>query len=720
MKIFPFLSVLIGMTGLMSTPVRSQTETYQNDAVYVRFRQQAAPKTATGSRMVSIEKAKPLQNLQEIYGLHREMACMRTLGSPVLERTFKIYLDSSQKIDLLLEELRNDESIEMVERIPLYYLQGAVAENSPGLPQKEGSDPFYESGSLTSASSWHLNMIHAEDAWSRQTGSDKIKVAVVDNAIWGEHPDLQILPENQYNIAAQATGNSAPPASVNQESECSDANNCVPYNWSHGTHCAGIVGAIRNNGVGIASIGSGVTLMGISCPGTDASGLAVRNAFEGVSYAASHGAKVISISWGNYSVSQTDRAIIQTCIDNNIIVVAAAGNNGYKDRPMYPANLPGVISVTSVNNDKQLSSFSNNGEWVCLAAPGGRIVQNNIESQGCILSTTYCVSQRYRLGGYNLANGQHYDGMFGTSMATPLVSGLCGLLLSADSTIDPYLMREILISTAQPMVATIGKNIAPNSGIVDAGAAIQLKNINIKRVRNLSSERQGFDLILRWEKPESENAVSSYQIFSNNVFVGQVPGDELTFTQKIGNQENLYHFGVRVLYANGDTSLRTGLDVEIPNLYTVDVTVQPEGCGSVVGSGIYPAGDIRLVAKAVEGCSFSRWMEDNKAIGRDTVLDYTVSINTEIRAVFTGTPAVGNSLFERNLFAIYPNPSSGKFTVEMNGEDNLLEIFSVNGSLVARHEHVSGSMEVSLKESGTYIVSVRNASGKGTKKVVIR
>lgn len=718
MKIFPFLTVLLGMAAFIPLPARSQTEIYQDDAVYVRFKQHAAPKTQSGSRMVSIEKIRPLQKLQASYGLYREMTCMSTLGSPVLERTFKVRLDSTQKIDRFLEELLQDEQIEAVERIPVYYLQGSFPQN---LPQKENEgDPFYESGKLTSPSSWHLTMMNAEAAWSRQTGSERIKVAVVDNAIWGEHPDLQILPENQYNIASGAVGSSAPPVSVSQTDECSDANNCVPLNWSHGTHCAGAVGAIRNNGVGIASIGSGVTLMGISCPGMDASGLAVRNAFEGVSYAASHGAKVISLSWGNYTIGETDRAIIQACIDNNIVVVAAAGNNGYKDRPMYPANLPGVISVTAVNNNRQLSSFSNNGDWVCVAAPGGKIVQNNTETQGCVLSTTYSVSQRYRLNGYSFANGQYYDGMFGTSMATPMVAGLCGLMLSADSTIDPYLMREILMSTAQPIAATTGKNIAPNSGIVDAGAAIQLKNIHIQRVRNLSAERQGLEMVLRWEKPETENGIRSYQIFSNNEFVGEVSGAELSFTQKINTEAALYHFGVRALYANGDTSLRACIDVDVPDLYTVAVTVQPENCGSVTGAGVHPAKDIRLVAKAVEGCTFTRWMENNKAIGRDTVLDYTVTSNTEIRAVFSGTPTVNNSLFKQNLLTIYPNPSSGKFIVEMNGENNLLEIFSINGSLVARYEHVSGSMEVSLKESGTYVVSVRNALGCETKKVMIR
>lgn len=720
MKRLLFSSMLLSL-GVLLSSAQAQNKEYQDDAIYIRFKQTTAPKLESNTQFVSIEKAKAIGSRQEAYGLHREMLSMRTLGNPVLERTFKIRLDSIGKIEQLVEELQKEDQIELVERIPVYYLQGSVIEQ-PESPKTETApnDPFYESGNISSTSSWHLAMIHAEEAWNVQSGSDKIKVAVVDNAIWGDHPDLQISSENQHNIASGTTGNSAPPSSVSQTSECADANNCVPLNWSHGTHCAGAVGAIRNNGVGIASIGSGVTLMGVSCPGTDASGLAVRDAFQGVSWAASHGAKVISLSWGNYNINETDRAIIQACIDQNIIVVAAAGNDGYKDSPLYPANLPGVISVASVDNNKQISSFSNYGDWVSIASPGGKIIQNGQETRGCIFSTTYSVSQRYRLANYSFANGQYYDGMFGTSMATPIVSGLCGLLLSADSTLTPYLMREILVNATQPIAATAGRNIAPNSGIIDAAAAIRLKGINIARVKNLTAERQNLDMILKWEKPESDNEVSFYQIFNNNVFVGQVSGEEFSFTEKISTEEKLYHFGVRALYANGDTSLRNVLDVRVPKLYSVDVTVQPEGCGSITGAGVHPAGDIRIVAKVADGCTFTRWMENNKVIGRDTVLDYTVESNTEIRAVFSGNPSA-NSTFNRTLpMSIYPNPTSGKFVVEVEGTGNTVEIFSMDGSLVATYKGLDEKTELTLKENGTYVVRVSNKAGSATGKIVVR
>lgn len=729
LNIFRFLSGLTILTASLACSTgKAQTTVYQDDALYIRFKQTATPKLPADTRILSIEKVGPLERRQQAYGLHREMLSMRVSG-PVLDRTFKLRVDSTDKIEQLLEDLQQEQEIELVERIPVYYLQGTVVSGSiqslragKDGGEQEQADPFYEKDNPSSSSSWHLNMIHAEEAWKLQSGSDKIKVAVVDNAVWGEHPDLQILPENQYNVASGNVGNSAPPSSVQQNAECANANNCVPLNWSHGTHCAGAVGAIRNNGVGIASIGSGVTLMGISCPGSDASGLAVRDAFQGVVWAANHGAKIISLSWGNYSISETERAIIQSCIDKNIIIVAAAGNNGYKDNPMFPANLPGVISVASVDNNKQISSFSNNGEWVCIASPGGKIIQNGQETQGCIFSTTYSISQRYRLGGFSFANGQNYDGMFGTSMATPIVSGLCGLLLSADSTIDPYLMREILVGTAQPLATTAGKNIAPNSGIIDAAAALRLNGVRIPRVRNLSAERQNLDMTLQWEKPQSENTINAYQIFLNNTFIGQVAGDKFSYTHQIdaANSERLYHYGVRALYANGDTSLRTALDITVPVLYTVNVSVQPAGCGTATGAGVYPAGDIRLKATAAAGCTFSRWMEENVVLGRDTILDYTVTTNAEVRAVFSGTPTTNNVFNQTLCVRIYPNPTPGKFTIDMDDDDNLVEIFSIDGVLVDRYEHAGNRLEVILNNTGVYLLRINHNGKTVVKKIMVR
>lgn len=711
MKTKLFSCILFGAALAFSQAV-AQDATYMENALYVRFKASASPKTANGSRFAAIEKEASLQKLQKAYGLHQTMFCMRTLGEPVLERTFELRFDSTAKAEELVRQLQQDSRIELVERIPVYYVQGQMAE-TPAPKAEESTDPLYQ----TNYGSWHLKLIHAEEAWAQQAGQASIKVAVVDNAIWGNHPDLGIAPENQYNVRTGQTGNSAPPSDVSQDPNCSDVNNCPSYNWSHGTHCSGAVGAIRGNGVGIASIGSGITLMGVSCPGTDPSGLAMDNGFTGISWAAEHGAKVISLSWGRYMITETDRAIVQSCIDKGIVIVAAAGNDRYKDSPMYPGYLPGVISVASVNDNRQISSFSNFGEWVTVASPGGFMMERNEESKTCILSTTYCIAQKYRSGGYSEVYGQYYDGMYGTSMATPIVSGLCGLLLSADSTLDSYLMRDILMSSAQNIDESNGKNICANSGIIDAAAALRTVRKNrISRPESLQAERENLQVVLSWQKPKTENKVASYQIFADNVFVGETDGTEYRYD--ITKMDRMYRFGVRALYENGDTSLRTGLDLDIPELYKVEMTIRPEGCGTVEGAGAFLKDEkITLVAHAVPGCTFSRWMEYEKPLGRDTLLDYTVVADTRIEAVFTGKPTVATDLLETaSALRVYPNPANGRITVDGCGSDfYAVELYAPNGQRVLAQNFAQGAQkqEIGIENlmPGTYIVKVLTANG---------
>lgn len=690
---------------------RAQDAAYVENAVYVRFKATASPKTTSGSRYASIEKEASLQKLQKAYGLHQGMFCMRTLGEPVLERTFELRFDSTAKAEELIRLLRQDSRIELVERIPVYYVQGMTAE-TPAPKAEEGTDPLYK----TSYGSWHLKLIHAEEAWAQQSGQANIKVAVVDNAIWGNHPDLGIAPENQYNVRTGQTGNSAPPSNVSQDPNCSDVINCPSYNWSHGTHTAGAVGAIRGNGIGIASIGSGITLMGVSCPGTDPSGLAMDNGFTGISWAAEHGAKVISLSWGRYMITETDRAIVQACIDKGIVIVAAAGNDRYKDSPMYPGYLPGVISVASVNDNRQISSFSNFGEWVTVASPGGFVMEKNEESKTCILSTTYCTAQKYRSGGYSEVYGQYYDGMYGTSMATPIVSGLCGLLLSADSTLDSYLMRDILMSSAQSIDEGNNKNICANSGIIDATAALRtVRKSRVPRPESFRAERENLQVRLTWQKPQTENKVVSYQVFVDNVLVGET--EETEYRQEITKTDRMYRFGVRALY-EGDTSLRAGIDLDVPELYKVETTLRPEGCGTVEGAGAFLKDEkIKLVAHAAPGCTFSRWMEYDKSLGRDTLLDYTVVADTKIEAVFTGKPTVAADPLETvSALRVYPNPSNGRITVDGCGSDfYTVELYAPNGQRVLVQHFAQGAQkqEIDIEKlaPGAYIAKILTVNG---------
>ena len=543
--------------------IQTSQDTYQPGAFYVRMKSANAPKLKSGERKVSVNRLAPLASLRERYSVHETMQSMRVFDNAELARTFLVEFDDIEKTEELLAKLAAMPEVEMVERVPMYFITGGMSEIAAEEPVDEPAedsdatvnDPFYGVKNGTNFS-WHLDLLHAEDAWKMQHGDSNIVVAVVDNAVWGAHPDLQIPSTRQYNVRDGKAGNSAPPVSVSQSTQCSNTSSCEVYNWSHGTHCAGAIGAINNNGVGIASIGSGVSVMGVSCPSSLsglAGSLAVQNGFAGITYAAEHGARVISTSWGGYNISNTERAIIQACIDKGIVMVSAAGNDR-TNNPFYPANLPGVISIASVNSDKTVSSFSNYGPWVMLASPGGFVSTAGNEGNVCIFSTTYCQSQRYRLQGVSSTTGEYYDGMFGTSMATPVASGLCGLLLSADSSLTPYLLREILMASAQTIEGNT-KPIQPGSGIIDASAALQLVKNRKPMPRNITATREenSRTVSLAWQAPEEGN-VKNYRIYVNGTMREEVKGT--SWSEDVSKTSNLYHYGVAAVFEDGSVLRR--------------------------------------------------------------------------------------------------------------------------------------------------------------------
>jgi PKD repeat protein len=181
-----------------------------------------------------------------------------------------------------------------------------------------------------------------------------------------------------------------------------------PNNHSHGTHVAGMAAALtdvgNNTSPAIASISWNPRLMAVKAS-TDASPVYLTNAEDGVYYAIVNHADIISLSWGSSSYSQTQANVIQYALNNGIIVVAAAGNDG-QNAPHYPAALPGVIAVGAVDGADKIAWFSNYGSFIDVMAPGVQIWSST---------------------GYGTNTYDHFDG---TSMATPQVSALCALMKS--------------------------------------------------------------------------------------------------------------------------------------------------------------------------------------------------------------------------------------------------------------------------------------------------
>lgn len=380
-----------------------------------------------------------------------------------LENCYQVNFDgigNEEQDDSVFTMLKNSPGVERVERATTMEIMDAVG----SLP----NDPLLHLSRIRGA--WHLSHVGFEKIYGKYHGSPDVRVAVVDNAVWGEHPDLQIRPENQYFAYIEETGNSAPPSNIPQDYQCDAMYGCESAEWSHGTHCAGIVGALTDNNEGIASFASGVTLL--AARSSDTEPRKMNRGMECLLWAVDNGADILSLSWGSTYMSQTEVEIIENILKQGVIIIAAAGNNSNNVK-VYPAAIDGVISVASVDSDNKISGFSTYGDWVDVAAPGGYLKDadgNITPTSDMILSTTYSVSQQYHLDGLDEIDGLYYDGKVGTSMATPLVSSVVALMLSVNPSLTSEEILKILKTTS---VKADGLPVSSDGGVIDAAAAVE-------------------------------------------------------------------------------------------------------------------------------------------------------------------------------------------------------------------------------------------------------
>ncbi len=412
-----------------------------------------------------------LTNLINEYQITEMRMPFKSAKSDVLQRTFRLDFENMENISGLIKALNSNPDIEYAEPAPLFFISMTP------------DDPYYnvelDGGFLfgNANSSWHLNLINAANAWDVTTGNSDIVVAVLDNAIWIDHPDLTNMISHAVDLGNGDDDPNPPEAT---------------YIWSHGTHSAGLIGAETNNGIGVASIGNGISIMAIKL-GDDASdGQSMAAGFEGIVYAADNGADVINMSWGSPQFFQTMQNTVNYAYNKGCVLVGAAGNNGNgmetqmnPDIPVnymgYPAALEHVIAVGSCDVGDNKSDFSCYGTWLDVLAPGG-YATSGLAGIGAfaVLSTTYNDAGSVigmldgSTGGANSFGVEgKYDLMQGTSMACPVTSGLCGLMLSANPDLTPEELTAILKSTCDNVDAENTEFIdSIGAGRINALAAV--------------------------------------------------------------------------------------------------------------------------------------------------------------------------------------------------------------------------------------------------------
>ena len=300
------------------------------------------------------------------------------------------------------------------------------------------NDPSY-------SNCWHLPKIQADLSWNIGKGNKDVVVSIVDDAITTNHPDLKdVIWVNPNEIPNNGIDddNNGYIDDINGWDTYTNDNDPSPFSntnaWAHGTHCAGIAGAHTDNGIGISSVGCGISIMAVKT--ADNNGL-VNQTWDGVYYSILAGADIISCSWSSGSYSQTNYNIIEFGINSGSIIVAAAGNNGanLSSNPKYPACYNGVICVANTTQSDSKANSSNYGTRIDIAAPG----------------TTILSTIPY--------NG--YDDKTGTSMSAPMVAGLLGLMKSY----SPNATNEQLINCMKSSCDDIDAVNTSFTGMLGAG-----------------------------------------------------------------------------------------------------------------------------------------------------------------------------------------------------------------------------------------------------------
>jgi thermitase len=274
-------------------------------------------------------------------------------------------------------------------------------------------------------------------------------VAVIDTGIDPNHPDLK---PNLWKAPAEA----GRPSSGNVYGWDFVTKSANPVDvHGHGTHIAGIIGAIANPNTGTAGVSQQVQIMPVryyseSAPGS----VNLSNTIKALHYAIDNGAKIINYSGGGPEYSEEEFQAMKKAQDKGVLIVAAAGNDHHdtdaEENRYYPAayslkGLKNIITVASIDSNNKLLPSSNWGtKSVDVAAPG----------EG-ILST--------------LPNGR-YGKMTGTSQATAFVSGIAALLLSKNPNLTPVQLKDLIVRNTVPSLFLRGK--IASAGKVDAFQAV--------------------------------------------------------------------------------------------------------------------------------------------------------------------------------------------------------------------------------------------------------
>ncbi|MBN1465789.1 S8 family serine peptidase [candidate division KSB1 bacterium] len=419
-------------------------------AISAAIQQPKAPEFVEGELIVKFSAEIAAQDVN---------TAMTRIGTETVERlsfvdAYHLKITSDKSVKKAVEEFSALPNVVYAE--PNYIYSTAVIPNDPKFGDLWAMQNTGQTGGLAGAD------ISATTAWDLATGSHAVIVGVIDTGIDYTHDDLAA---NIYtNPGEDAWSNPNDPSTGDRVDN--DGNGKVDdwKGWNfinnsndayddnmHGTHCAGSIGAIGDNGVGVVGVNWTVKLMPLKFLDGSGSGTST-DAIKAIEYATAMGVHIMSNSWGGGGFSQAMEEAIQKASDEGILFVAAAGNDGTDNDaiPHYPSNyeVANVVAVAASDHGDNRALWGSSGGddgcgFVCsnavAATPGSNYGKTTVDIAAPgknILSTV---------------PGNSYASLSGTSMAAPHIAGAAALLLSVNPGLTVDGLKTALFTTVDPL-----------------------------------------------------------------------------------------------------------------------------------------------------------------------------------------------------------------------------------------------------------------------------
>lgn len=391
---------------------------YRSDELLVKFNQ-SADTEGTEAELLAV-------GADTVRGFRRP----RQVQATQMDNWRHIRLKQGLDLEATMEKIAEHPGVEQVERNYMVYAH--VTPNDPRFTDMWNLHNIGQTGGASNAD------IDAPEAWDSETGDGSVIVAVLDSGVDYNHQDLaDNMWVNRHEVRNGIDDDDN--GCVDDIHGCDFANNDGdPFDdLSHGTHVAGTIAAVGDNGIGVVGVNWSARIMAIKFLTASGQG-SISDAVDGLLYAIDNGAQIINNSWGGASSSLFEDAIA-TAEQSGVLLVFSADNGGQdcEINSCLPAELtdPNIISVAATNDDDDLADFSNFGSIsIDLGAPGVDI--------------------------WSTTPNDTYDGTFsGTSMAAPHVAGAAALIVAQDPRRGYSDVKGLILACVDAVPALAGKTV---------------------------------------------------------------------------------------------------------------------------------------------------------------------------------------------------------------------------------------------------------------------